>query len=57
MIPFAARVARACMQRGLILRLRGNVICLAPPLISTREQLDRVASIIGESIQAAAAEG
>jgi adenosylmethionine-8-amino-7-oxononanoate aminotransferase len=57
MIPFAARVARACMQRGLILRLRGNVICLAPPLISTREQLDRVASIIGEAIQATAAEG
>ena len=54
MIPFVAKVARQCIERGLIPRLRGNVICLAPPLIATQEQLDRVVSVIGESIQVVA---
>lgn len=53
--PLAARVSRECVSRGLIPRLRGNVICLAPPYVSTEEQLDRVVDILGESIRAAAA--
>ncbi len=52
---FATRVLGECVKRGLIPRLRGNVICLAPPLVSTEEQLSRVVNVIGESIQAAAA--
>jgi adenosylmethionine-8-amino-7-oxononanoate aminotransferase len=51
--PLAARVMRESIQRGLIPRVRTNVICLAPPLISTEEQLSRVVDILGESIRVA----
>jgi putrescine aminotransferase len=51
--PLAARVMRESVRRGLILRARTNVLCLAPPLISTEEQLSRVVDIVGESIRVA----
>jgi putrescine---pyruvate transaminase len=51
--PLAARVTRESVRRGLIPRVRTNVICLAPPLISTEEQLSRVVDILGESIRVA----
>ncbi len=52
----ANRVLAESIQRGLIPRLRGNVICLAPPLISTEEQLDHVVNVLGEAIRVAAGE-
>jgi diaminobutyrate-2-oxoglutarate transaminase len=51
--PLAARVMRGCVERGLIPRLRGNVVCLAPPLVSTEAQLSRVVDVLGEAIRAA----
>jgi putrescine aminotransferase len=56
-------VAEAC-QRGLFTRNRngtkgdypiGDTICLAPPLITGEEQIDRIVSILHESIRAATA--
>jgi len=44
-------------QRGLFSRLRGDVFCLAPPIVTTREQLDRVVQIMQESIEAVLGSG
>jgi adenosylmethionine-8-amino-7-oxononanoate aminotransferase len=57
-----ARVVAQAADRGLILRLRGasdgppasgDTLCLAPPLSTPEETLDRIVRIVGESIQAA----
>jgi adenosylmethionine-8-amino-7-oxononanoate aminotransferase len=48
-----ARVQREMNQRGLYTRARGDVICLAPPLVTTAEQIDRIVEIIREAIPAA----
>ena len=39
-------------RRGLFSRLRGDVFCLAPPFVSTREQLDQIVQILAESTEA-----
>jgi adenosylmethionine-8-amino-7-oxononanoate aminotransferase len=48
-----ARAQREMNQRGLYTRVRGDVICLAPPLVTTAEQIDRIVEIIREAIPAA----
>jgi adenosylmethionine-8-amino-7-oxononanoate aminotransferase len=57
------RVLAQARQRGLITRIRGgqegeypigDVICLAPPLIASDEQIDQIVAILRESIVAAA---
>jgi adenosylmethionine-8-amino-7-oxononanoate aminotransferase len=40
-------------QRGLYTRVRGDVICLAPPLVTTAEQVDRIVDIVRDAIPAA----
>lgn len=54
--PAAARVGprlgKEMLQRGLFTRVRGDVICLAPPLVTPVEVLDRIVEIIGASINA-----
>jgi adenosylmethionine-8-amino-7-oxononanoate aminotransferase len=52
-IPLAGRVIARCAERGMIPRRLNNTICMAPPLISTEEQLGRLVEVLGESIQAA----
>ncbi|QDT48516.1 L-Lysine-8-amino-7-oxononanoate aminotransferase [Symmachiella dynata] len=39
-------------KRGLFSRLRGDVFCIAPPVISSREILDRIVDIMAESVRA-----
>ncbi|QDU44107.1 L-Lysine-8-amino-7-oxononanoate aminotransferase [Symmachiella dynata] len=39
-------------KRGLFSRLRGDVFCIAPPVISSREILDRIVDIMSESVRA-----
>lgn len=62
-LGIGARVLAHARQRGLITRIRagqegelpiGDVICLAPPLIITDAQVDRIIEILRESILAAA---
>jgi adenosylmethionine-8-amino-7-oxononanoate aminotransferase len=48
-----ARVQREMNQRGLYTRVRGDVICLAPPLVTTAEQIDRIVEIVREVIPVA----
>jgi adenosylmethionine-8-amino-7-oxononanoate aminotransferase len=46
------RVHGEAMQRGFFSRTRGDVLCLAPPIIITEEQLDQIVGICKESIGA-----
>ncbi|MEX0786113.1 MAG: aminotransferase class III-fold pyridoxal phosphate-dependent enzyme, partial [Dehalococcoidia bacterium] len=46
------RVLRAMRDRGVITRVKGDSILLAPPLVTTPEQIDRIVEIVGESVAA-----
>lgn len=43
------RLNAETQKRGLFSRLRGDVFCLAPPYVITRQQLDRIVSILAGS--------
>jgi adenosylmethionine-8-amino-7-oxononanoate aminotransferase len=45
------RVHEAAQRRGMFSRLRGDVYLLAPPLVTTDEQLDRMLNILGEAVE------
>ena len=44
------KVHAATQQRGLFSRLRGDVFCLAPPVVTTTGQLDRIVEILAAAI-------
>jgi adenosylmethionine-8-amino-7-oxononanoate aminotransferase len=44
------RIHVAAQKRGLFSRLRGDVFCLAPPIVTTTAQLDRIVEILAESV-------
>ena len=46
-----AKVHSAAEKRGLFSRMRGDVFCLAPPIITSQEQLDSIVEILSESIE------
>jgi adenosylmethionine-8-amino-7-oxononanoate aminotransferase len=46
-----SQLNREAQKRGLFTRLRGEVFCLAPPFVTTRDQLDRIVQILRESVQ------
>jgi putrescine aminotransferase len=48
------RIAKHCEARGLIVRPIGHLNVISPPLILTREQIDELVEILGQSIRAAA---
>jgi len=48
----AARLPNELLKRGLFTRTIGETICLAPPLVTTAEQIDRIVEIVGESVAA-----
>ncbi|HYY89902.1 MAG TPA: aminotransferase class III-fold pyridoxal phosphate-dependent enzyme, partial [Chloroflexota bacterium] len=52
-LGLATRVVERCVERGQIPRRVNNTICLAPPLISTEDQLNRLVDVLGEAIRAA----
>ena len=47
-----ARVHTETQKRGVFSRLRGDVYCLAPPIVTTRDQLDRIVNVLKESVEA-----
>jgi adenosylmethionine-8-amino-7-oxononanoate aminotransferase len=47
-----ARVLGAARERGLYTRLRGDVICLAPPFIATKDEIERLVEILAASVEA-----
>ena len=46
-----ARVLKAAAGRGVLVRVRGDVICLAPPLVISEAQVDKVVAVVGEAIR------
>ena len=46
------RLNAEVQKRGLFSRLRGDVFCLAPPFVTTEDELDRMASILADSVAA-----
>lgn len=49
------RVMAEARKRGLVSRNRGEVICLAPPLIIEKQEVDQLVGILRESIDAVTA--
>lgn len=47
-----ARVQKEMTKRGLFTRIVGDTICIAPPLVTPAETIDRLVQIVGESIAA-----
>jgi adenosylmethionine-8-amino-7-oxononanoate aminotransferase len=62
-LGLGAKVFKEALARGLLLRIRaggadpaiGDTICLAPPLTTPREVLDRIVETVGAAIAAARA--
>jgi putrescine aminotransferase len=46
------RLTDAMLERGLCTRVAMDCICLAPPLTVEDEQIDRIADIVGDAVQA-----
>jgi adenosylmethionine-8-amino-7-oxononanoate aminotransferase len=46
------RVAGEMLKRGLYTRVVGETICLAPPLVTTHDQVDQIVEIVGAAITA-----
>jgi adenosylmethionine-8-amino-7-oxononanoate aminotransferase len=42
----------ALLDRGLYTRVVMDCICLAPPLVTTDAELDRIVEIVGETVRA-----
>ena len=49
------KLTDALLDRGLYTRVAMDCICLAPPLVTTDDQIDRIVSIVGETIPAVVA--
>ena len=45
-----ARIHVETQKRGLFTRVRGDIYCLAPPIITKTEQLDWVVDVLVESV-------
>ena len=46
----AGKILSACQDRGLISRIKGESLLIAPPLIVTREEIDKIVDIIRDAI-------
>ncbi len=51
-VATTGRVIQRCLEKGVMPRRLSNTICMAPPLISTEQQLSRLIEVLGESISA-----
>jgi adenosylmethionine-8-amino-7-oxononanoate aminotransferase len=47
-----ARLHAACVERGMFTRCRGDVLCLAPPIVTPEDEIDRVVSITAAALKA-----
>ena len=51
-LAIGGKVHEESQKRGLFSRLRGDCFLLAPPFVTTEEQIDRCVTIVGDSIEA-----
>jgi putrescine aminotransferase len=49
-VGIAQRLTDALLDRGLYTRVAMDCICLAPPLVTTDAQIDRIVAIVGETV-------
>jgi putrescine---pyruvate transaminase len=49
-----ARLFAALRERGVLLRPLGDGLAFSPPLVITREQVEHVAEVAGEALEAVA---
>lgn len=43
-----------CFNKGLLIRVTGDIIALSPPLIIEKSQIDTIVSILGDALKRAA---
>jgi len=55
-IGMAQKLTDALLDRGLYTRVAMDCICVAPPLVTTDAQIDRIVRIIGETVSAVVSE-
>ena len=55
-IGLAQKLTDALLDRGLCTRVAMDCICIAPPLVTTDAEVDRIVSIIGETVTAVVSE-
>ena len=55
-IGMAQKLTDALLDRGLSTRVALDCICIAPPLVTTDAQVDRIVSIIGDTVSAVVGE-
>ena len=48
------RALAEARRRGLLARVRGDIICLAPPLVTSDAELDEITTIVRASVEAVA---
>jgi adenosylmethionine-8-amino-7-oxononanoate aminotransferase len=46
------KLTDALLDRGLYTRVALDCICIAPPLVTTDAQIDRIVAIVGETVPA-----
>ncbi len=54
-MAFPARIARACLKRGMIVRALWECTAVSPPLCTTREEADEIVDILVASVAEASA--
>lgn len=47
-----AKLHSACVERGMFTRCRGDVLCLAPPIVTPESEIDRVVEITAGALKA-----
>ena len=47
-----ARIHNEAMGRGMFSRMRDDVFCLAPPIVTSENELDRITEIVRDSVVA-----
>ena len=48
----ATQIRLAALDHGLIIRQKGSILMMAPPLVISEEQVDQMVSILGDAITA-----
>ncbi len=41
----------ACLIKGVLIRVNGDIIALSPPLIVEKSQIDELFGVLGEAIR------
>ena len=47
-----AKIHSATVERGMFSRVRGDVYCLAPPIVTSEETLDKAVEILADATRA-----